>query len=77
MKEENIDTTGLKCPLPALEIAKKAVAMKPGDILEVRGDCPTFERDAREYCERVGRTIVSISRTWPHTEYGKIIRIRI
>ena len=77
MKEENLDTTGLKCPLPVLEIAKKVATMKPGDILEVRGDCPTFERDVREYCERVGKTIVSISRIWPHTEYGKIIRIRI
>ena len=38
-----LDTLGMKCPQPILEIAVKAADMKPGDILEILGDGPTFE----------------------------------
>jgi tRNA 2-thiouridine synthesizing protein A len=41
------DTLGLKCPQPVLKIAVKAPQIKPGDIFEVLGDCPTLEKDIR------------------------------
>ena len=49
MAVEILDTLGLKCPQPVLKIAVRAPDMKPGDILEVLGDCPTFEKDVRTY----------------------------
>lgn len=55
-----LDTAGLKCPQPVLKIAVKAADMKLGDILEVIGDCPTFERDVRVWCERLNKTFLSI-----------------
>ena len=45
MAVEILDTLGMKCPQPVLKIAVRAPDMKPGDILEVLGDCPTFEKD--------------------------------
>lgn len=39
------DTVGLKCPQPVLKMAVKAPDIAPGDVLEVLGDCPTFEKD--------------------------------
>ena len=60
MKTEVLDTYGLKCPQPVLQIAVKAVEMKPGDILEVLGDCATFEGDVRAWCERLGKMFLSI-----------------
>jgi len=57
---EVLDTLGQKCPQPVLKIAVKAPYMKPGDILEVLGDCPTFERDVRSWCERLGRVLLSV-----------------
>jgi tRNA 2-thiouridine synthesizing protein A len=56
-----LDTLGLKCPQPVLKIAVKASFMKPGDILEVLGDCPTFERDLRGYCERLKKVFLSVN----------------
>ena len=47
MAVEILDTIGLKCPQPILKIAVKAADMNLGDILEIIGDCPTFERDVR------------------------------
>ncbi len=60
MAVEILDTLGLKCPQPILKIAVRAPDMKPGDILEVLGDCPTFEKDVRIWCERLGKVFLSI-----------------
>jgi tRNA 2-thiouridine synthesizing protein A len=60
MAVEVLDTLGLKCPQPVLKIAVIAPDMKPGDILEVLGDCPTFENDIRIWCERVKKVVLSI-----------------
>jgi tRNA 2-thiouridine synthesizing protein A len=60
MTVEMLDTAGLKCPQPVLKIAVKAADMKLGQILEVIGDCPTFERDVRVWCERLNKVFLSI-----------------
>jgi tRNA 2-thiouridine synthesizing protein A len=60
MAVEVLDTLGLKCPQPVLKIAEKLPDMKPGDILEVLGDCPTFEKDVRTWCERLGKVLLSV-----------------
>jgi tRNA 2-thiouridine synthesizing protein A len=67
-----LDTTGMKCPQPVLKIAVKAPAMHAGEILEVLGDCPTFERDVRTWCERLGKTLVAV-----RDEVGETKRIQI
>jgi tRNA 2-thiouridine synthesizing protein A len=73
MQVEQLDTLGFKCPKPILEIAVKAAYMKPGDILEVRGDCPTFERDVRTWCERLHKVFLAIK---DEEEGRKRIQIR-
>jgi len=60
MAVEILNTLGLKCPQPILKIAVKTVDIKSGDILEVIGDCPTFERDVRIWCERLGKVLLSV-----------------
>lgn len=60
MVTEILDTTGLKCPQPILKLATKSPEMRPGDILEVVGDCPTFEKDVRVWCERLHKTLLYI-----------------
>ncbi|MBI5583120.1 MAG: sulfurtransferase TusA family protein [Deltaproteobacteria bacterium] len=55
-----LETVGLKCPQPVMKIAVLSPDMKAGDILEVIGDCPTFERDVRVWCERLGKTLLSV-----------------
>ena len=53
-----LDTTGLQCPQPVLKIAALSPDLKPGDVLDVVGDCPTFERDVRAWCRRLKKTII-------------------
>ncbi len=73
MAIELLDACGLKCPQPVLKIAVKSPDMKPGDILEVAGDCPTFERDVRTWCERLNKVILSVKE---EGEYKKRIQIQ-
>jgi tRNA 2-thiouridine synthesizing protein A len=60
MAIEKLDMLGVRCPHPVLKIAVKAPEMAPGDILEVLGDCPTFEKDVRAWCQRLGKICLSI-----------------
>ena len=69
---EVLDALGLKHPQPIVRIALKAADMKPGDILEILGDCPCFERDVRIWCEQLRKDIVSV-----RDEAGNKKRIRI
>ncbi len=60
MALEVLNTLGQECPQPVLKVAVKAPGMKHGDVLEVIGDCPTFEKDVRTWCERLGKVFLSM-----------------
>ena len=62
----NLDALGLKCPQPVLKIAAKSAELNSGDVLEVLADCPTFEKDVRQWCERTKKTLL-----WIRDENGK------
>ena len=71
MRKKNIsklDTSGLKCPEPVLRIAVKSADMKTGDVLEVVGDCQTFESDVKIWCKRIKKTLLFIQ----HIENGRV-----
>lgn len=53
-----IDSKGLACPQPALNMTIEALSMKKGDILESVANCPTFEADVRGWCERSKKTLL-------------------
>jgi TusA-related sulfurtransferase len=53
-----LDTMGLKCPQPILEVTVKAKQMNPGDLLEVLSDCQSFPRDVKAWCEKTGRVLL-------------------
>ena len=57
-----VNALGLKYPEPILKIAAKSADLHPGEILEVIADCPTFEKDVRQWCERMEKTLPPILR---------------
>ena len=73
MSKVVLDTLGMKCPQPVLKIAVMAPDMKPGDILEILGDCPTFENDIRTWCKRLGWVLLSVK---DEEHQGKRIQIQ-
>jgi TusA-related sulfurtransferase len=67
-----LDAKGLRCPQPVLKIAAKVPELKPGDILEVVADCPTFEQDVRQWCEKMKKPLL-----WIRDEGGGVKRCQI
>ncbi len=56
-----VNTEGLKSPLPIFKLAAKSQEMKKGDILEIIGDNPTFEKDIRAWCERLNKNLLEVT----------------
>jgi tRNA 2-thiouridine synthesizing protein A len=73
MATTKIDATGLKCPQPILKITAALPKLAPGEILEVSGDCPTFEQDVRKWCDRMKKTLLAIR---PEGD-AKVVQIQI
>lgn len=66
---EELDVTGLSCPLPVLRAQRKLRGMKPGAELLVLADDPVAKIDFPHYCEESGNKLLDLS------EDGPLIRI--
>ena len=55
-----LDCSGMRCPQPVLRLAVETAEIAPGTIVEIVGDCPTFEKDVRMFCERRRKTFLTI-----------------
>lgn len=55
-----IDCTGMRCPQPVLKLAVETAETPAGTVVEIVGDCPTFEKDIRTFCERRKKTLLSV-----------------
>lgn len=55
-----LDCTGMRCPQPVLRLAAETAEAPAGTIVEIAGDCPTFEKDVRVFCERRKKTLLAI-----------------
>lgn len=56
---EDLDTTGLLCPLPVLKAAKRLRAMAPGQQLRMTADDPAAIVDVPHFCAEQGYALVS------------------
>ena len=53
-----LDARGLKCPQPTLKLTGLTLKTPPGEIVEVIADCPTFEKDVREWASRWEKVVL-------------------
>ena len=58
MPMHDLDTSGLKCPLPVLKAKKALGALEPGERLRVVSTDPSALRDFPAYCETAGHSLV-------------------
>jgi len=72
MATKQLDTLGMRCPQPVLKIAAMMPEIAAGDVLEVKGDCPTFEEDVRKWCKRMNKTLLAVT----EQAGGKLIQIQ-
>ena len=58
MPIRDLDTSGLKCPLPVLKAKKALGALEPGDRLRVVSTDPSALKDFPAYCGTAGHTLL-------------------
>jgi tRNA 2-thiouridine synthesizing protein A len=57
--DEELDATGLLCPLPVLKAAKRLRGMNPGSVLKMTADDPAAVVDVPHFCTEQSYTLVS------------------
>jgi tRNA 2-thiouridine synthesizing protein A len=74
MATVEIDARGTKCPVPVLKMTSAVVKndVKSGDTLAVTADCSTFEKDVREWCQKMKKVLVVIKETAPGVKRAEV-----
>ncbi|MHA1697499.1 MAG: sulfurtransferase TusA family protein [Promethearchaeota archaeon] len=58
MADENLDTTGMVCPMPAFKTKKALENLGPGDMLKVIGDFPEAVPNIVRVVENAGHAVL-------------------
>ncbi|KAJ04702.1 sulfurtransferase TusA family protein [Sulfitobacter mediterraneus] len=58
MKIEDLDATGLLCPLPVLKLRKRLGPLDVGDCMRLRADDPAAVIDVPHFCDEAGHALV-------------------
>lgn len=68
MANVQFDGRGLKCPLPVLKLTQKLMKKEfnDGDIVDVLADCPTFEKDIKDWCTQWKKVMLWIRNEGGH-----------
>lgn len=56
--DEEIDASGLLCPLPVLKARKRLRAMAPGQILRLTATDPAAVIDVPHFCTQAGHALL-------------------
>ena len=62
MTTHMLDAKGMRCPQPILKITAMLPQIAPGDVLEATADCATYEADVRKWCDRMGKTLLAVTK---------------
>ncbi len=57
--DDEIDATGLLCPLPVLKARKRLKGMAPGAVLRLITTDPAAEIDVPHFCAEAGHALLS------------------
>ena len=58
MSLTELDTKGLKCPLPVLKARKALKSLSSGDVLEVLATDPSAVADFQAFCQTTGHALL-------------------
>ncbi|MBI5497943.1 MAG: sulfurtransferase TusA family protein [Deltaproteobacteria bacterium] len=61
MEIQKIDAVGLRCPHPTLALSNATQKTAPGTLVEISGDCPSFEKDIREFCQKKKKMVLTVN----------------
>jgi cysteine desulfurase len=66
-----LDTRGLKCPVPIIKLSAALKTIPVGEELRVLSDDRGFPPDVRAWCDKVGHQLVSLEDSDP----GRLVAV--
>jgi tRNA 2-thiouridine synthesizing protein A len=57
--DDELDATGMLCPLPVLKARKRLLALRPGAVLRLVADDPAAVVDVPHFCAEQGHAVVA------------------
>ncbi|MGQ0484647.1 MAG: sulfurtransferase TusA family protein [Hyphomicrobiales bacterium] len=57
--EDEMDLSGLLCPLPVLKARKRLASMLPGEVLKIIATDPMSAMDMAHFCSEQGHALLS------------------
>ena len=67
--DDEIDATGLLCPLPVLKAQKRLRGMAPGQVLRLLASDPAAAVDVPHFCAEAGHELLSAEPQGAATAY--------
>lgn len=58
MTKKTLNLTGLKCPMPILEVSKTFKEMKSLEEIEVTASDPIFLEDIKAWCKKTNNELI-------------------
>ena len=58
--DKELDTRGLKCPLPILRCKKTLAELQAGEVLKAYATDPGAVKDFQAFCKQTGHTMVAL-----------------
>ncbi len=59
--DEELDATGMLCPLPVLKARKRLQGMAPGAVLRLLATDPAAVVDVPHFCSEAGHTLLEVA----------------
>lgn len=66
---EELDATGLLCPLPVLKARKRLLSMAEGNVLRMLADDPAAIIDVPHYCGESGHALIKTAQEGDNQVY--------
>lgn len=61
--DRELDTRGLKCPLPILRCKKGLAELEPGQVLKAYATDPGAVKDFQAFCKQTGHVMLLLEET--------------
>ena len=67
--EDEIDATGLLCPLPVLKLRKRIKSINKGQVIKIFTDDPAAELDIPHFCNETNNKILKKTQEKDQTRF--------
>lgn len=62
-KNQKLDVSGHKCPVPVLRLRRVLERIEPGEVVELKATDPMTLIDVPNFCREAGHSVIEVTET--------------